>query len=228
MKQFIGEWGTLIVTFLLAIITAWYVVLTRTIAQASRASAESAREAAQGARLAAEASRASAGAAIAGLQVDFEITPFYSFGPDERLEGHGEFGVQVRARGPAVFVHGLLLDFVGVPKIRNFGRSFTTAGIHDIELLPREPVPRRLHAGEALYFDLPAGQPRQLNVGELVGRVKYSVDGSAPVATRHVEWLGRWGLDFATPVPRIHAMADSLHRLVRFAACRLRRRSSTR
>lgn len=225
MKQFIGEWGSLIVTSLLAIITAWYVVLTRTIAQASRESAESAREAAQGARLAAEASRASADAAIAGLQVDFEITPFYSFGFDERMEGKDEIGVQLRARGPAVFVHRLVLDFVGVPEIVNSGRVFTTAGIHDTELLPREPVPRRLHAGEALYFELPAGQPRPQNVGALSGRVEYSVDGSAPVATRHVDWRGRWGIDFEWPVRGVHAVADSLHRLGRFAARRLRRRS---
>lgn len=191
MSGFVRDWGSLIATLVLVLVTAWYVAVTKRIAESSKDSAHSAGEAAEAARIAAEASRATADAALAGVRVEFDISPLYCYRKTDTDRFEMELEVLLRGGGSTVFVHGLVLDYVGLPSgTPEEGRWFVTAGVHDLELVAKQELPVRLHRFEELQFHLPEEQRLllQQEVGQLECRVRYSLNGIGPILPRRATW----------------------------------------
>jgi hypothetical protein len=206
----------LLLALTLAAVTTWYAVLTRRISRASEQAANQSLKAAEASLLAAQAAATSAAAAIANVPVDFSISPITSFTVDEPPSvGPGVFSVQLRARGAAVFVHGLVLDYVGTP-LQVRGHVFNrTVGINDMRLECEAELPQRIHDGEELQFFLP-GPEQRIEVGSIHARVEYTLDGTGDVSVRRVEYRGRFGRDYTLDMPTADRLRHAGQRTVNY------------
>lgn len=199
VTQFIRDWGALLVTVGLAVITGWYALLTRRIAGASQESADSARKAAEAAQIAAEATRSSAAAALADLEIAFDVTPaFMSSAVPLGTSGTDNTGTElfivVEGRSATVLIHHLIVHSVG---FANAGNDAATLFIPELAGVQTElqgrTSPVRLHSGERLFFRVPSGERRFAGetIASFWGEIAYSIAEGAPLLRRSVEWGGR-------------------------------------
>lgn len=176
VSDFLREWGSLLVTTMLAALTAWYAVLTRSIAKASADAAKSSAEAAQAALDAANAARSA-------LVIGFRVSPLM-FSQDDRQPGFS--GVEVTCSGDNLYVHGVDLCSVTEAQPPSSGEhniSYVTVAGEELPLLTDEQVPRLLHKGEAMKFWLPQDHSYRVRGGaaKLLIKVHYSLNGAGRV-----------------------------------------------
>ncbi|QYJ04222.1 hypothetical protein KUV85_00645 [Nocardioides panacisoli] len=195
--SFAADWGPLLVTAVLAVLTGWYAILTKRLADSSERSAGSAKKAA-------EASQAAAQVAKSSMYVGFRLTPFFSRGePVDSLEARTVIaGTELESDGATVFVHGLRIDRLHVPigphagKWIDVGEDLTAT----IAMFAKgqNDLPVRLHRGEKVFCHRSkpiASDPERLV--EMEATVTYSLDGDAQYATpRRVHWRGNPGVDY--------------------------------
>jgi hypothetical protein len=192
VTRWIDNWGALVATLGLLLVTGWYAALTNRLAKSAEVSADSARDAAESARM-------TAAATVASVRVALSLSPRYSIGIDEMASGDREgpmaFGIDIRCLEGSVFIHRAVLRHAGEAAL--LPRVHVTMNLRDVELvLERRRLPRRVHAGEALEFELPEDRRTRAHVGQLVVVVWYSLDGSDDPIPLTVEWRGEPGHDY--------------------------------
>ena len=99
-------------------------------------------------------------------------------------------GIAVTCCGATVNLHGLRLTYIGVqvePSSQSKGRAVRGEGYSDdTDLTTTEELPRLLHAGETVRFDVNDRAVGERLV-ELHAAVSYGF-GDSPVRTRQVRW----------------------------------------
>jgi hypothetical protein len=209
--EWVEDWGPLITlssTVVLAVITAVLVYLTKVMA-------DSARTAATQSRIAAEASLASVAAAEAAVDVAFDVEPLMTttvkemedasellsaagMGRDEvitpalwaKLLSWRE--VKLTCRGNTVSLHGLILSEVTTEEPATSGAAsgikMSVGTPHGLQLPTTEALPRLMHVGEAVIFDVP-DRPAGEALEGFRASVLYAF-GNGAIRRREVEWIG--------------------------------------
>lgn len=192
-SQLAKDWGGLLSTVILVIITAWYAYLTKVIAKAAKESAESAQESANAARRAALASETATNISLANLDVKFEVIHFWR---DSQL------GVILRSIGISVYIHSVtLVSVMRHPRgllLREMKSSLTSIKLgdyySDIKLVPESTTdpPVLLLSGEPAEFMVPehidTSITNKVQVAFVEIVVEYSVTRNSDIQSRHVRY----------------------------------------
>lgn len=195
---------TLASTVILAGITAWLAWLTKVMA-------DSARTAAEHSRVAAEASLASVAAAEAAVDVRFDVQPIMGTTAGEmrealrlleEVDGISDADeitpallgkvtrwsrVELTCLGATVTVHGMDLTFVTIETGSDSDERGVWSEGKSCELaLSSSGLPRLLHGGEKISFDVP-DRPTDERLVDFSTTVRYSF-GDGPVREREAKW----------------------------------------
>jgi hypothetical protein len=191
LAGWVRDWGYLVLTGALVLLTGVYVWLTSHLARAAAQSAASAQRAA-------ESAAQSVAVSAATIEVSFSIGPVLvarSGGPRA-----GVTAVKLHCGGATVQVHALILEraFEG---FGDYDRDFLDLGLawSAVSLVPTTAppmesvsimLPALLHRGDFLDFSLPEALIREYRIlNRIEATVVYSYDGSAESSRRmRLEW----------------------------------------
>ena len=195
MSEFLHDWGLLLASTLLLLVTGWYAWLTLALARASK-------DAAASAASAAEHARASVSIAMANTRVAFRLHAYgHSFSefdsPDETtglVDHRGSlYTVELTCDGAAVVVHEVLLIAAWVVDSRVSDGEGEDIDSHAVGEWPAplEPaedteLPAYVHDGEAAWFEFEDGSESPGELSVLKVDVRYSFNGATDIHTRRV------------------------------------------
>jgi len=168
---FARDWGSLVTTTALVVITAWYAHLTRKLARSSE-------EASTAAKVAALASQDAVRIAQSSLEIGFRVTWHWA-------EGNTSLrGAIVLCEGSTVHVHELWIDRVASQperldwKFDDVNLRFDRATFQGPPHGGHVSLPVLLHKHESVYFYASTASVQlDASVVQIQGRVIYSVDG---------------------------------------------------
>lgn len=181
----VNEWASTFATLGLIGVTVWYAIQTQAMARSARDSAESSRQAA-------DYSARSAAIAAAGVQVEFNVSPVYSF--DSEVEGIPFKGVRIECAGAAVYVHRVVMDevFSLDPTTENVPSEYTTVETFGEDELPAltglDEGSVLMHRNEFVFLEFSRSLWKYVEVADLTVAIDYSFDGMPPFRCRKIDW----------------------------------------
>lgn len=181
-----GAVASLAGNFLLVIITAWYALLTMRLAKSSNKAAKAAQSSADSAMEAALSAKTSALASISSVGVDYFCVPLYM-----RVDQRNVFcGVALKCNAAAAFIHSIRLvdasTSTSVPG--KTGSKILLSVAENLEVMPLNELPRRLHPGAVLYFYLDSDAQREAWISWLKIEVSYSFDEYVVMSGLPLSW----------------------------------------